>query len=96
VGALQRSIDLDGGRAEAYYNLGLAYRRQGRLLDAVQSYRVAIRLDPRLAEAHFNLANVYVKTGQNNEAVHHYRTACEIRPAFENARRRLRELGDCG
>ena len=38
-------------RPSAWYNLGLLYRRQGRLEDAVAAYREAVRLQPDMAEA---------------------------------------------
>jgi len=55
-------------RPSAHLNLGVAYTDLGRLGDAEQSYRTALRLEPGFAEAAVNLSDVLRLRGQDEEA----------------------------
>ena len=46
------SVQPDG--AEAYYNLGIAYKDQGRHRDSLDAYNAALALRPTFPEASFN------------------------------------------
>ena len=46
------SVQPDG--AEAYYNLGIAYKDQGRHRDSLDAYHAALALRPTFPEASFN------------------------------------------
>ena len=50
-----KAIELKPDYAEAYYNLGLAYKNQGNLTKAIESYKKAIEVDPDHADAYINL-----------------------------------------
>src|SRR5262249_44901674 len=76
----------DPKRAEAYYNLGLIYRRQNQPELAVQAYREALHLNPKMADTHYNLGNLLLELGRFSQAVAHYQQALEIVPEFEIAR----------
>jgi tetratricopeptide (TPR) repeat protein len=56
--------DLPGGR----FNLALVHANQGRIDEAVDSYRAAIRLDPYFLPAQANLAVLYSEMGRNADA----------------------------
>src|SRR5262249_50235734 len=76
----------DNRRAEADYNLGLAYRRSGQAELAVQAYREATHINPRMADAHYNLANLLLDLGRFSQAIAHYKHAMEVSPNFDKAR----------
>jgi tetratricopeptide (TPR) repeat protein len=59
---------------EAHYNLGNILWRQGRLAEAADRYREALRRKP-LAKAHSNLGAVLYETGHLEEAIAEYRQA---------------------
>ena len=63
-----------------HYNLGLMLKAQGRLDEAVESYRKALSLKPDYAEAHNNIGNVLKDQGKLDEAIQHYRQAILINP----------------
>ena len=66
--------------ADACLQRGNAFYQQGRLEDAVASYRDALRMNPDFAPAHNNVANVLDGLGRLNEAVAHYEAALKLQP----------------
>jgi Flp pilus assembly protein TadD len=56
VGWLETAVQIEPGLLEAHVNLGVAYRRLGRLEEAENSYRTALAVDPEYATAYRNLA----------------------------------------
>jgi Flp pilus assembly protein TadD len=59
-----REFDLGGTPAEAKNNLGYAYERQGRLVQAYELYVESVRLDPRSERARENLQHVAKSLGK--------------------------------
>ena len=45
--------------ADAYNNMGNAFRDQGNLKGAIDSYQKAIKIKPHYADAYNNLGNVF-------------------------------------
>lgn len=86
------------GRAEAHYNLANALRDQGRLDEAVASYRQALSLEPDYVEAHNNLGTVLQSLGKLSAAAASYRSALARRPQSHhlhyNLGNVLRDEGD--
>jgi tetratricopeptide (TPR) repeat protein len=68
--------DLPGGR----FNLALVQANQGRIDDAADSYRAAIRLDPYFLPAQANLAVLYSEMGRNADAERILRDALRRAP----------------
>jgi tetratricopeptide (TPR) repeat protein len=58
--------------ADAYINLGAAYRAGGKLDLALSQYQEALRADPARVEAYFNLGNTYRALGRRKEAKDNY------------------------
>jgi Flp pilus assembly protein TadD len=50
----------------------------GRLDEARDSYRQAIRLKPALARAHLNLGMIYLKMGDRASALEEYKTLKDL------------------
>jgi superkiller protein 3 len=73
-------IRIDPNNANAYYNLGIALRRQKKLDEAVAAYRQAIALNPKDAKAYNNLGNVLYDQKKLDEAVAAYRQAIALNP----------------
>ncbi|MGB7063460.1 MAG: tetratricopeptide repeat protein [Candidatus Zixiibacteriota bacterium] len=55
-------------RAERYYKKGASYQQQGKLSQAIESYREALTFDPDHLQAHVNLATAYLQTSRFREA----------------------------
>ena len=82
VRALETAIAIDPDYADAYFNLGQAYRNLGRLEDAAAAYRRTAELDADLAaSAELNLGLVLGKLGRPDEAAGAYRRCLEVDPA---------------
>jgi tetratricopeptide (TPR) repeat protein len=54
--------------ADALYNRGLTYSKQGRLDEAITDYTKAIRLNPRLADVYYARGYAYSKKGEKGKA----------------------------
>jgi protein O-GlcNAc transferase len=77
---IRRAMAAEPGCAPHHNSLGHAYRRLGRLEDAVASYRDAAALRPGSAEIHNNLATALCDLGRWQEAIEHYRQAAAAAP----------------
>ena len=74
------AVGLSPTFADAWLNLGAAYRRLERLDDAADCARKALDLRPDDARALNNLANALNAQGRLDEAARCYRRALQIRP----------------
>ena len=91
IKTLQKAVAKKAGRtnAQAYYNLGIAYRGAGQASMAVQAYREAIRLNSDFAEAHQNLGNAYLDQNNVRQAKAAFERALELNPKLKGAARGL-------
>lgn len=74
---LNLAVAIDDEVPNAWVNLGVAYRRAGRLAKAEESYKRAIELDPRVYSAYHNLAALLRTTRRLEEAVAFEETLAE-------------------
>ncbi len=65
---------------EAHNNLGIAFKDQGKLDEAVDCCHRAVELKPDYARAHANLGNAFYGQGRLEEAVACYRRALDLKP----------------
>jgi tetratricopeptide (TPR) repeat protein len=54
--AFKRAVDADAGHAEAWNQLGMLYRRTGRLEEARTAYNAGLQGNPKHSNLHWNLA----------------------------------------
>ena len=80
--ASERAAQLLPGDLDCHSNLGAALRRQGRLQEAMGSFRRALGIKSGVPELWNNLGNVQKDLGQFDDAVASYRRALELRPNF--------------
>jgi len=73
----------------AHNNLGFTLKAQGKLDEAVVSFRQAIALKPDFAEAHNNLASTLMNQSKMDEAIASFRRALTVKPDFTLARSNL-------
>ena len=55
IEAYKKTISLKPDYAEAYSNMGVALRNQGKLEEAIEAYKKSISLKPNDAEAYYNM-----------------------------------------
>ncbi|MEL7036725.1 MAG: tetratricopeptide repeat protein [Cyanobacteria bacterium J06592_8] len=83
--------------APAYNNLGNALYDQGKLEEAIASYKKAIEINPECADAYNSLGLALRQQGQLEEAIASYKKAIEINPkytyAYNNLGLALRQQG---
>lgn len=93
---LQRKSNDPYTAAETLSNLGIALRAQGKLDEAIATFRRAIRVKPDVALFHFNLGAMLHECRRFDEAVVAYRQAIQIKPdyaeAYSNLGTALRDL----
>jgi len=83
--ALQKAAELLPDDPEVQSNLGAAWRRLGRLDEAVACYRRALEVRPDVAEVWNNLGNAQRDLGQLDDARAAYRRALELKPEMSKA-----------
>jgi tetratricopeptide (TPR) repeat protein len=66
--------------ADAYNNLGIEYRKQGRLAEAISAYRSAIATRPGFAAAYNNLGAAYAAQASYPEAIEAWQNAVRLEP----------------
>jgi len=74
----------------------IAAHRAGRLADAIQAYRTAVRAWPAFAEAHHNLGIALKSAGQARAAEKALCEAVRLRPGFGRAQAALADLYERG
>jgi TPR repeat protein len=86
--------------SKSHFSLGNNLRGIGRLEEAKESYRKAIKLNPQYAEAYNNLGTVFQDLGRSNEAEENYIEAININEnnsdAYNNLGSVLQDLGRLG
>lgn len=66
---LEQAIELAPVKAEAYFNLGIAYTLKEFPQKAVAAYQKAVELEPEYGKALFNLGTLYLKQGNVTQAI---------------------------
>lgn len=79
-GNTRLAIPFDPELAKAYFDAGFAEQRQGRLDDAIASYKRAIQLNPRFTQAYHNRADAYQRKGEFGLAIADYSMAIALNP----------------
>ena len=72
----------DGANPEVHNNLGVLYRRLGRIDDALGAVRRAMDLDPDNADIAYNLGNLHKQLGNLEEALKYYSEALRLDPSL--------------
>ena len=84
--ALEHSLALDPGQANAWFRLGNVREEQERDDLAVAAcFAKAVALDPSHARAWNNLGGAQQRLGREEQAVHSYRNAMQIDPGLAQA-----------
>jgi tetratricopeptide (TPR) repeat protein len=67
---------------QAYNNLGLVYKSQGLIDEAIRRYKTAIQMNPNYPPAYNNLGNIFLSQGQNDKAIENFRIAIKLNPKY--------------
>ena len=89
---LQRAAAVNAKDASTWHELGLTYRAQGRMPDAIAALQKAVALDPDMPEPHSNLGIVWLAGGERARAEAAFREAIRIQPDYVDAHSNLGNL----
>jgi len=90
VACFQRAVELDRGAPDAYYYLGSAFSRTGRLNEALACLQRAVAIDAGEAAYRRTLGDLYFRKGELREAIAAYHEALRIEPGRKDV---LNNLG---
>ena len=81
----EHTLEVTEGNWLSHNNLGIALKREGRVPEAMEHFKEAVRINPDYAEAHNNLGIALIGTGKLEEAISHYKEAIQIDPNYTEA-----------
>jgi tetratricopeptide (TPR) repeat protein len=82
---MRNSVKLKPEFADAWFNLGATYEKQGRFEEEIDACLQAIKLKPDWAEAHYNLGVALSKLSRWAEAVEAFKQAVKIKSGYAEA-----------
>ncbi|MBI4989029.1 MAG: tetratricopeptide repeat protein [Rhodocyclales bacterium] len=77
-----RVMRADTNNVDAHFLLGSALQAQGRLMEAIASYRTAATIRPALVEAHVAMGELLSSQGNLDAAIRAYRAALAVRSDY--------------
>lgn len=90
---LKRAVAFKPGDGTVYMIYGIFLHRQGKLPDALEKYRRAIKLMPNSAEAHYNLGLLHADMREYKDAKKHAKRAYALGYPLSGLKDRLRSVG---
>ncbi len=87
-----RAVEIDSNSPDGHNLLGIAYRRTGKINQAIEHYSKVLELQPNKTEVHYNLGIAYMKKSLNEKAIDEYKKAIELDPKFAKAYSNLGHL----
>tara|TARA_B100000029_G_C17589080_1_gene961985 strand:+ start:1676 stop:3352 length:1677 start_codon:yes stop_codon:yes gene_type:complete len=88
----KKAIDLKPMDAEAYNNIGVAYKEKGDISRAIKNYQQAVNLNPSYVAAHINLGTALQENHNYKTAIEVFKRVIELTPDNERA---YNNLGAC-
>lgn len=89
VALFERALAVTSENWIAHGNLGVALKESGRMSEAIEHYREALRIDPAYINARMNLGDALLSHGRFDEAIGHYREVLRIKPDSTKASNNL-------
>jgi len=94
VTVFQQAIAVTPENAFANHDLAVALESRGNIDAAIAHYAEAVRIEPGYFIARYNYGSALAARGQRAEAAAQLREAIRYRPDYEDARRKLRAIGE--
>ncbi len=81
----EQCIEIAHDDADAYLNLGIAWRRLGKREEAADCFAMALHYRPEYAEAHFNCGVLDLEDGAVESAAGRFKEAVRLKPQYAEA-----------
>jgi len=98
IKSYKKALELNPNYAEAYYNMGIAFKNMGSHVSAIDCYKKALKIQPKYAEANYNMGNALKFIGDLEAAIKSYKYAINNKPdfveAYNNMGNTLTDMGD--
>jgi protein O-mannosyl-transferase len=85
----EHALKVTSGNALAHYHVGIAFRDQGRVGEALDQFQATIKADPTFAPAYSELGAILESQGKDSEALALYETALKATPWSEQIHNHL-------
>jgi tetratricopeptide (TPR) repeat protein len=85
ITAFQKVISLKPNFADAYYNMGVAFKDQGKMEESIKAYNKALSLKPDYADAYYNMADILKDQDKLDEAIEAYNKCISLKPDYAQA-----------
>ena len=73
-------------------NFAVSLRKNGKIKEAIEAYRQALKKEPQNEHIHYNIAIAYIDLKREDRAIQHLEKALKINPKFEIASKVLEKL----
>ncbi len=73
-------------------NFAVSLRKSGKIKEAIDAYRQALKKEPQNEHIHYNIAIAYIDLKREDRAIQHLEKALKINPKFEMAAKVLKKL----
>lgn len=83
---LNQSIQVKPDFAQAHYNLGILYERQGRIKDAIVKLEQVLSINNKDIGVGFQLGILYYRNGDKDKALNIFEQIVALQPDYANAR----------
>lgn len=83
---LNQSIQVKPDFAQAHYNLGILYERQGRLKDAITKLEQVLSINNKDIGVGFQLGILYYRNNEKDKALNLFEQIVALQPDYANAR----------
>jgi tetratricopeptide (TPR) repeat protein len=70
---------------DAYFNMGVAYIKNGMFKEAINIYEKAIKINPYDPEIHYYLGIAFINIGEIDSAIEEYNNAIRLKPDYAEA-----------
>ncbi len=85
IASFLQSLKLEPQSAEVFFNLGHAYLKLDKNLDALKALKESVRLNPEVAEAHYGLGVANSRVRHFKDAVDAFKKATTLSPKMAKA-----------
>ena len=98
ITSFKSALKIKPDYAEAYYNIGNAFRDKGEADAALNNYKQALKIMPNHAQTYNNMGYVLHKKGELDAAIKSFAQALDIKPnhaeAYNNIANALKDKGE--